>query len=381
VEQYDIVIVGGGVQGLSAAYQISRASSRSVLLLESRGRLGDGSSGRSASMLMKSRENEIKIAMSIYSYEWLMDFEAKFGEALSFRRTGFLSVVPHGTLEQRYLHEHELRVAMSVPSQLLSPDELRSLAPGVNVGDISFGVLGSDDGEIRARQIVDAYARAADAQGVEISTNERVLEIALLGNRVSGVRTDRRAVSCGLIINAAGAWALDLAAQVGVVLPMQNRVRHLVTAVTNNSAYLTGPMVEDAEMEWYYRPLDDSRVLIGVGKDADGDEDFELTDRQVDAVRAGAARRAPGLVDVRVVGGSSGYRSITPDILPILGPVDGVEGYICNTGWGGEGIMHSPIGGLIASYWAVGGPEPPIDPSTFLLSRFNDKIETKEKSR
>src|ERR1043165_3489818 len=103
----DVVIIGAGIQGLSAAYNIALGGTKSVTLVETQDHAGKGSSSRSGSMLMKSRENAPKIALSLYSYSRFMNFKEEFGESLLFRKTGFLSAVPPVQAE-RYKREHTL---------------------------------------------------------------------------------------------------------------------------------------------------------------------------------------------------------------------------------------------------------------------------------
>ena len=187
-ENYDAVVIGAGVQGASAAYHLAVCGIRRVLVLDTMGAPGLGSSGRSGSMLMKSRENRTKIELSTYSYDWLMDFRERFGEPLIFNRIGFLSLVP-GNLADRYLREHQLRLNCGVPSELLSPEEIRRAAPAVSVGGIEFGLLGPDDGVVDPDQLVRSYFREAMRIGVELRMNESAVGIDVRGDRVRAVTT------------------------------------------------------------------------------------------------------------------------------------------------------------------------------------------------
>lgn len=374
----DVVVIGAGVQGLSAAYNIALGGTKSVTVVETQDRAGKGSTGRSGSMLMKSRENAPKIALSLYSYSRFMSFTEEFGESLIFRRTGFLSVVPPVQAE-RYEREHALRREMGVPSERLSPEEIRELAPGLYTEDLAFGVFGPDDGEIRPEQIIAAYERRGRELGVVYEFSERAIDVITTSGRVIGVKTTKRTIPCACVVNAAGADAIEVASWVGIVLPIENRRRSLYIASCELPEFQQGPMVEDAELEWYYRPLGESKLLIGMGLELGGNPTDGPNLDFVPEVRRAAAHRAPALANFEVVGGTSGIRPITPDILPIVGPVDGVAGFINSCGWGGEGIMHSPAGGSLVADWINGTKTCDVNSELFLLTRFAIPTQTKER--
>src|SRR5258708_4428897 len=160
----------------------------SVVGVETHDRAGRGSSGRSGSMLMKSRENRPKIELSLYSYDRLLGLREEFGETLTFRKTGFLSAVPDVEAE-RYRLEHELRVEMGVPSELVSQDDMLDLAPGLVVDDLAFGVHCPDDGEIDAWQIMRVYEAAGRRLGVVYEFERRAVGLVIESSRVVGVET------------------------------------------------------------------------------------------------------------------------------------------------------------------------------------------------
>lgn len=372
----DIVIIGAGVQGLSAAYNLALGGSKSVTVVETEDSAGKGSSSRSGSMLMKSRENAPKIALSLYSYSRFMNFSYEFGENLFFRKTGFLSAVPP-ILADRYEREHRLRLEMGVLSQRLTPEEVGILAPGLYTEDLAFGILGPDDGEIRPEQIIAAYERRGRELGVKYEFGECATDILTKSDRIVGVKTNKRVIPCQYVVNTAGADAIEVASWVGVALPIENRRRSLYIASCELPEFQQGPMVEDAELEWYYRPLGENRILIGMGLELGGNPTDGPNLDFIQEVRRAASHRAPALANFEVIGGTSGIRPITSDILPIIGPVDEVAGFINCCGWGGEGIMHSPAGGSLVADWINRTKTCNVNSEPFLLKRF-DKPTIKE---
>ncbi len=129
-------------------------------------------------------------------------------------------------------------------------------------------------------------------------------------------------------------------------------------------------MVEDAELEWYYRGLGNEKVLIGMGRELNAPATDGPNMDFLPKIRGATTYRAPRLANFELIGGTSGIRPITPDILPIIGPVQSVGGFVNCCGWGGEGIMHSPAGGVIVANQITGASTSFVDTRLFLASRF-----------
>jgi sarcosine oxidase subunit beta len=366
---FDIVIIGAGIQGLSAAYQLAKRGARSVAVVEALAKPGQGSSRRSGSMLMKSRENRAKISLSLYSYERLMNFKAEFGKPLHFRKTGFLSVVRE-MLADRYLSEHNLRLEMGVASEILSPREIKRISPGVVVDDLSFGILGPDDGEIDAVQLLDAYEKASVDRGVKMLVGTQVTGITTQGGAVVSVQTTAGDIACDWVVDAAGPRARLVASWIGLNLPIKNLSRSLYYLHSADPSFQDGPMVEDAEREWYFRALGGGVVMMGMGLEDSEMVNDEINEILLPDVMSVAGQRAPALSCLRPVAGSTAVRALTPDILPIVGPTRVVDGFIASCGWGGEGIMHAPAGGCIVADWILDQKEYPPDARDFLPDRF-----------
>jgi sarcosine oxidase subunit beta len=364
----DVVIVGGGIQGLSAAYHLARASAGRIVLVEAE-LIGSGSSGRSASMLMLQRENAEKIALSKFSYSRYAQFEDETGYPTRFRKIGFLSVVP-SQIAGLALERAALRQKMGVNTQVLGPEEIASLVPVVNVSDIAVGIYGPDDGVIDAASLLAGYAAGARRLGVDIRENVTATNVVVESDRVVAVETTEGVIATRCVINAAGANARTVAGWVGTDLPILNRRRSIFVTKDEDLIPADSPMVEDAEAEWYYRK-EGRGVLMGMGKEDSSDVSMDINWSFAPTVFEFAAHRVPALSTALLSGGWSGIRPLTPDLNPILGPVDSAEGFINSCGWGGEGIMHAPAGGQIVADIVMRANHPSFEIRPFLASRFS----------
>jgi sarcosine oxidase subunit beta len=368
-----VVVIGAGIQGLSAAYHLAAAGVRPVCVLE-KDHIGSGSSGRSASMLMLQRETRPKIALSLYSYARYLEFAAEIGTDPRFRKIGFLSVVPDSR-RVRHLEMAALRTAMGVHTDILTPVDIRALVPIVNTQDITLGVFGPDDGVIDARAIMLGYSDAAKRLGVTILEGERALGIDSSRCRVTAVQTSSRRIPTAAVVNAAGADAPEVGSWVSVTIPIMNRLRHIFLTEPDTLVPDDSPMVEDAEAEWYYRK-EGAGVLMGMGKVEAAKPSTEPDRTFLAAVRDFARHRVPELARLEITGGWSGIRSLTADLSPIIGPVEEVEGFINCCGWGGEGVMHAPAGGKMVADILSGNASPSFEVSQFSLDRFREPRRT-----
>lgn len=369
-KSYDVVIIGSGVQGLSSAVFLAKNGKKTVAVVEKEPSFGLGSSSRSGSMIMKSRENAPKIELSLYSFSFFEDYRNLFGEEFLFRKTGFLSLVGSDQAA-RYEAEHQLRLELGVPSEMYSTKQIQMQCPAVSTVGLEFGVFCGDDGEVSASQILDGYYKLASSMGVDFFFHNKVQSFETTAGQLTGVQTNRELLRCEYVVNAAGAGAPKIASILGLELPQKNLRRSIFFCQTANPELYTGPMVEDAELEWYYRGLTDGRVLIGMGLEP---EDV-VTDGPnlsfLSTIREATKMRAPALQDFTVIDGHSGIRPLSPDIIPLIGPTADYPNFILNTGWGGEGIMHSPGGGAVVSDVIDGTHNYLFDTSAFHPKRFN----------
>jgi sarcosine oxidase subunit beta len=364
----DVVIIGAGIQGLSAAYHLARRGVENVVVLE-KAFIGAGSSGRSASMLMLQVWNEWQVRLSQYCFERYMAFEAELGVDPEYAPIGTLLLATAAVADE-VRAQAEMRRTLGVTStQILDAEGITRIAPVINTDDLVLGVYGPEDGIIEAQSIMLGYQKGARRHGADIRQGVAATGIVVENGRVAAVETPDGPIHTGWVVNAAGADAADVARWAGIDLPLDNRAR---------SVYVTGPFpqipddtpfVYDEAAGWYYRK-EGPGVLIGMGKEKDKPASERVNRDLLPAVIDVAMHRVPVLAEASIASGWTGIRPLTPDGRPILGPVDGVAGYLNDAGWGGEGVMHAPAGGqLIAELICDGETSTfPIEP--FLLARF-----------
>lgn len=364
----EVVVIGAGIQGLSAAYHLAKLGLPDVCVVE-KARIGAGSSGRSASMLMKQLDYETNIRMSLYDFERYMNFQAETGVDPEFKRIGFLGLFDEAT-RQEGEKALQTRQKLEVKTDLWQPEEIQKHLPFINVDDVIFGLYGHEDGIIDAHAIMQGFSSAARRLGVTLLEGVKAAGINVQKGKVEAVNTSEGQIKTRWVVNAAGADAAEVGQWVGLTLPIANRRRNIYMTHEFPAIPADSPFVEDMGAEWYFR-REGPGVIIGMGKEDSSEASDVLNVDFLPQVIDFAMHRVPILAEASILRGWSGIRPLTPDSRPLIGAVEGVEGYVNLCGWGGEGVMHAPSGGQMVAEYITAGTVSTFDVTPFLLSRFS----------
>lgn len=366
----DVVVIGGGIQGLSCLYHLAAKGIKNISLVEL-DLLGSGSSGRSAAMLVLSMSRAETIALSLVAWKEYMAFPELFGESTHFKQIGYLTVATAAA-------EHELRQelaaqrSMNVPLEVLDPQQVKEIVPAVNVDDLVLGAFYRADGVIDPHAVMQTYARAAKQLGAEINERVQATGIVQENGRVVGVETTAGLISTPRVVNATGARAREVGAWVGLDLPIRNFKRHIFITDEFHAIPPNTPFVMDLEVEWYFRKEGDN-VLMGMGREESTSFEPQFVPEFQEQVIERAALRAPILLEAKILRGWAGLRALTPDDLPVLGYAPGVEGFVNCCGWGGHGVMHAPVGGILTAEIIADGKASSMDITPFKYERFQNQ--------
>jgi sarcosine oxidase subunit beta len=352
---------------LSAAYHLAKAGISDVIVVEKEF-IGAGSSGQSASMLMKQVWTPHQIAFSLFCFERYMEFEEELGTDPEYKRIGTLSIATHKVAESS-LAMAQMRQAAGIDTEILSPEELRQRHPVINVDDVAAGIWGAEDGMIEAHSIMMGYKDTATRLGAQVNQGVQATGIMLKGNKLTGVETTKGIISTDWVVNAAGADAAEVGEWIGLNLPIDNRARCIYVTDAFPQIPDDTPFVYEDEHHWYYRK-EPPGVLMGMGKLKGKPATSSIDRAYLPQVIDVAIHRVPVFEQARIAHGWVGIRSLTPDGRPILGPVEHITGYVNSCGWGGEGVMHAPIGGQLVAEYIRDGFTSTYDLQPFLYERF-----------
>lgn len=249
-------------------------------------------------------------------------------------------------------------------TEWLTQEELAKEEPAVT-RDVRGALRFNGDDQVNPYRLADAYRAAARALGADLIPHTEVTGLRLAARRVTGVETTAGLISCGAVVNAAGAWAPQIGRMAGLDIPVRP-VRGQILGTETLPGVLSACL---STTDCYLAQKTHGEIIIGSTTEEVG-FDVSVTPSAMKNLAAGAVRAVPFLAGVRAKRVWVGLRPGTPDELPILGPVAGLDGYYNACGHFRTGILTSPLTGLLLAETIAGEREMsfPIEP--FLLSRF-----------
>jgi sarcosine oxidase subunit beta len=364
----DVAIVGGGIVGVSSALWLARRGKRVVVF--ERGMIGAEASGRNGGGVRQQGRvlPEIEIARGAAAL-W-SDLDELLGRPTGYRRVGNMFIAKTDAEMDSLAEQRRQELALGLESELIDAAQVRALAPGLADGYIG-GKLCPTDGHAVPAQATVAIAEAAQEAGAELLSYTPATRIGVASGRVEFVEGGEVRVEAPIVINAAGPWAGTIAQMVESYLPIFPSRGH--ASCTAPVPHLAEPFVIAASWDFSACQDADGRVQLGGGADRGDLSRFTYNKRPdsgyLERIRRRAGEVFPALRDVAIEFVWAGTRECTPDMMPIIGPTDGPEGFLVCAGFSGHGFCLGPYAGQLMSEWIVDGA-PSLDVSAFSYRRF-----------
>lgn len=356
--QTDVLIVGGAAVGSAAAYFLASQPSfkGKVLVIEQDPTYEKSATALSAASIRHQFSTPENIRLSQFGSHFLKSVDVHLsvdGEvpAIGFKERGYLFLATPqglGILQANHLTQR----AEDVDVSLLTPAQLQSRFPWLNVDDLSAGSLGNTgEGWLDAYALMQGFRRKAQSLGVQYR-QARVEALNREGRRVTSVRLSTgELITCGTVINAAGTGATALAQSAGISLPVQARKRSIFF-FTSSARLAHCPMVIDPTGA-YFRPEGEG-YLCGIAPSPEQDpecHDFEVQHSLFEEVLWPIlATRVPGFEALRLQRSWAGHYDMNLlDHNVILGAHPDVENFLFANGFSGHGLQHSPAVGRALS--------------------------------
>ena len=364
-----VVVVGGGVMGLAAAYELARAGVPDVVLLD-RDALGAGSTCKAAGGVRAMFSDPVNVTLGARSLETFRDFPARFGQEIDFAPVGYLFLLS----TPRAVADFEAAVAvqnsLGVPSRMLDVAEATRLSPLADPEGLLAAAFSPTDGHCTPESVVLGYASAARRAGATLLPQCAATGIDVDGGRVTAVHTAAGAIRTDTVVCAAGAWSAEVGAWAGVDLPVSPLRRQVLVTEPVPGLDPHTPFTIDFDTSFYFHR--EGRGLLMGMSDPDETPGFRLTrsDAWLPRLAAAIERRAPALAGVGVAGGWAGLYEMTPDHNALIGRAADVEGFLYATGFSGHGFLMGPaVGEVVRDLYL--GVQPFVDVSVFDVRRFS----------
>jgi len=367
----EIVIIGGGVMGASAAYHLAQRGVKNIVLLEKENFFGTGATGRCAGGVRYQFSTDINVRLSIESLPMIERFKEEIGQDVSYRQCGYLLVATNEKEAAIFKHNVEMQNNLGVPTQFLSGDEVRARLPLMKFDDAIAGTFNQKDGTVDPNSVVMGYVTAAQKMGVKAISGAEVTGITVRGGNVEEVHTSLGVIKTRMILNAAGPWSNQISNMAGIQIPVLPLRRQMFTTNPLKEVPEDFPFVIDFAKSLYFH-REGEGLLIGMsnqaekpGFDQNVDEDFELVNLEA------AIERMPLVEKANRASHWAGLYEVTPDAHPIYGGTP-INGFTLCTGFSGHGFMHGPISGKLMSEFILDGKFSSVDVSMLDLKRFEE---------
>ncbi len=369
-KNFDVIVIGAGVIGISTAFHLAERGLKPVIL--ERREIGYGATGKSSGLVRMHYDLEVESRLAWESFQYFRNWSERVGGECGFRRTGFLHIetADHEVQLRKNVEMHQ---KIGIPASVISGGDVKKLAPHFKTDDIAFAAYEPESGYADPMLTATSLLAAAKDHGVIYVQDCEVSGAQTAGGKVTGLQTSRGDFSAPIIINAAGAWAGKVSELFGVSIPLGTWT-HDVVHIRRPAQIADHLTVIDNSLNMYFRPDSGNLTLVALEDDSRLDESAEkdlgyvakdFVERAIDRI----CKRVPEMEQGSLHSSHVGRDGLTPDQRAIMGQA-GPQGYFLATGFSGTGFKLSPAVGLCMSELILDGSAKTVDISGFDPMRF-----------
>jgi glycine/D-amino acid oxidase-like deaminating enzyme len=370
----EVVIIGGGLEGLSVAWALTRRGVTDIVVFE-RATVGSGFTAKSSGIVRSHYGVPSVAAMAWRSLPVLEEAASVLGADIGFHRSGYLVVVGADNVEPLEVNV-TMQQGLGIEVALVGPSDVGELFPAMRIDDCAAFAYEPRGGYADAYQTAQAFSQAARRGGARLRQGTAVAKVTEAGGRVTGVAlASGEEVASDTVIVAAGPWSPALVAPLGVDLPILTQ-REQVMIVDPGRSLGPVPVVSDLVSLQYLRP-EQHHLLLGNSDHhapewSDPDRYVNtLDDDHAETAIEKFVHRFPTLGDAGLSSAYAGCYDVTPDYNPVIGPAPLPGLFLC-AGFSGHGFKISPaVGDLMADIICTGASTDPVIPAAaFRFDRF-----------
>ena len=382
-----VVVVGGGVVGVSALYHLAKKGWSDVVLIE-RKELTSGSTWHAAGLLPLFNMSYSVGQLHKYAVNFYKTLEEETGQNVGFSVVSNIRLATTQDRMDEYYQYAAVAKTIGVKVNFLTPDEVKEIWPLCNTDGLIGAIQHPEDGHIQPADLTQALAKGARDKGAEIYRNTNVTGINQLDNEMWVVETDKGNIECEHVISCTGNFARQTGKMVGLdipVIPVEHQYivtePHPEIQKRKEQGLPEMGVLRDSDSSWYMREERGGLILGPYEKGApacyvDGpsqNSEFELFQEDIERIEPhieSAIYRVPVFGEVGVKKVYNGAICYTPDGSPIVGPAWGLKNFWINEGHS-FGITAAGGAGWQLAEWIVDG-EPTIDMLGVDPRRFGD---------
>ncbi|MCA2012128.1 FAD-dependent oxidoreductase [Cereibacter sphaeroides] len=369
---YDVVIIGGGGHGLAAAYYLSHVHGITKIAVLEKGYLAGGNTARNTTTIRSNYLTPPSIAFYKEGVELYETLSQELGFNIMFSQRGQLTLAHSDGAMRSFRLRAEMGKHMGTRIEVVDPKTVREICPQVHMDEggrheVLGGLWHEDAATARHDAVAWGYAKRAAERGVEIHQRTEVTGMAVSGERVTEIRTNRGTIRAGQVLQAAGGLNGQIAALAGIALPI--RCFPLQAMVTQPLKPFLDILLSSSDLHTYLVQSSRGEIVIGGGTDSYQLASTRSTLPQKEALATGALQLMPFLHNVKLLRQWAGITDITPDFSPIMG-ASALQNYWLDAGWGTWGFKATAVAGKrLAETIATGRVPAILQP--FALERFD----------
>ena len=377
--EYDVVIIGGGGQGLATAYYLAKNHGIKRVAVLEKGWLGGGNTGRNTTTIRSNYFFPESVALYEFSLKLYENLSRELNYNVMFSQRGVMTLAhsePELEMANRTVNAMRLN---GVDADVLDREDVRKRAPVLNFGaaaryPIHGAVWQGRAGTARHDAVAWGYARAADRLGVDIIQNCEVTGLLIEGGVCKGVETSRGTIRGGRVGSAVAGNSSVVADMAGYRLPIHSYA--LQAFVSEPVKPIMNTVALSPASGTYFCQSDKGGVVIGGALDRVPSYGQRGNMPVQEDVLSGLLEMAPALANLKLLRHWAGIVDVTPDSSPVIGPTP-LSGFYLNGGWGTGGFKAIPAGGYIFAHLLATGSHHdisrPFDPARFVSGRLVDE--------
>jgi 4-methylaminobutanoate oxidase (formaldehyde-forming) len=386
-DRAQIVVIGGGIIGCSTAYHLARDHNADVVLLE-QARLTSGSTWHAAGLVGQLRSSASITQVLKYSVDLYDRLAEETGLETGWKMSGCLRLACNEDRWTEYKRLATTAGSFGMDMHLLSPSEVKSMWPLMNVDDLVGATFLPTDGQASPSDITQSLAKGARMHGAKLFEDVRVTGFDMHEGTITAVRTSAGTIACEKVVNCAGMWARQVGAMAGINVPLQP-VKHQYIITEQIEGLSTDiATVRDPDRFTYFKEEVGGLVMGGYEQnpiswttaDVPDEFQFQLFDDDWDHFEqhlVQAIERIPALEKTGVKQMINGPESFTPDGNFILGPAPECANMYVGAGFNAFGIASGGGAGWVLAQWVV-DDEPPMDLWVVDIRRFSGLHEDRD---
>jgi sarcosine oxidase subunit beta len=371
--RYDVVIIGGGVQGLAVAYYLAKRHGVTNVAVLEQSYIGSGGSGRNTAIVRSNYRTPEGARFYQASLDLYDGLSAELGFNIMLTKRGVMTLAHSERALATATERASVNQHLGIDSRVIGLGEIARRCPALDLSrDVTWPVVGAllhpGGAILRHDAVVWGYARAADRLGAEIHQFTRVTGLERRNGRIARVRTSRGDVEAGTVLSATAGWSSIVAGMAGLRLPMKTHI--LQALVTEPIRPLLQETVVSSQMRIYVHQTTRGELVAGTEVEPYPTYRGTSTLGFTETAARHMVELFPTLRDVSVLRTWTGLCDVTPDYSPIIDRMP-LGNLVVTAGWGTYGFKAAPIVGVtVAKLIATGTVDPLIAP--FALRRFEE---------